>query len=249
MSIVFIDARSKIQRANKHIGDLKCAVLTLKQSKRAIVQINPHTGHQELIHTLEFPSPASDDISLIAGDAIHNLKSALDFAWQSVLKTHAPALCTNRSKFPVYQTRDALIGALNGIHINPSSQSVIYNAIVSDIQPYEGGKLASAIYILHELDIADKHLLVLGLRPLAGIEGIVVEDENGETIHGFGATTEAPPPYVIPFERNFRIKDKGKLAFDIVLPESSLYEFVEITEVLSKLSQVVLHCVELLENP
>ena len=178
------------------------------------------------------------------------MKSALDFAWHCALSINAPtSYQRNYAKFPVLETRDAVINALNGIHINPSSNPSIYNAIVTDIQPYkDGGQLASAIYILHDLDITDKHLLALGLQPLAGIEGIVVEDENGETIHGFGATTEAPPPYVIPFEKHIRIKDKGQLAFDVVLPESGLYQFVEITEVLSKFSKVVLHCVELLES-
>jgi hypothetical protein len=248
MGTIFRDARLKIERADKHIRDLKDAIALLKQSERATVEVNLNTGYQELIHTLEFPSKITDDIALIAGDAIHNLKSALDFAWQCTLKKFPTVGVSDQSKFPVYRTQEDLINALNGINVSPRSNPSLYRAIVTDIQPYEGFKYGAALYVLHKLDITDKHLLPLGLLPLAAVEHIVVQKDDGEVIHGYGVTTEAPPPYVIPFERNVYIKDKGQLAFDVVLPNSGVYELVEITAVLSKLSRVTVYCIELLED-
>lgn len=193
MAAQFRDARLKIKRANKHIADLERAILSLKESHTVTVQPNEQTGYQELIHMLKYDD-AADDIALIAEDAVHNLKSALDFAWVSLLKKHLPSAGLDRAKFPIYPTRESLVGALNGIHINPTSNAAIFDLIVSDIQPYEEGKYGGVAYILHKLDIADKHLLPLGVHPLAGIEGIVVQQDDGEVIHGFGATHHPRAP-------------------------------------------------------
>jgi hypothetical protein len=243
----FRDAHLKIKRADKHIADLKGAIVSLKESSSVAVQENAHTGVKELIHTLEFAKYA-DDIALIAGDAIHNLRSALDFAWVCMLRKHVPTADLDRAKFPIYPTLEDLKGALNGIGINAASNAAIFNLLIADIQPYKTGKYGGIAYSLHKLDITDKHLVLLGLFPSAGIKGIVVEDENGEIIQGFGAMTNEGPPYVIPFGRNMRIKDEGKLTFDIVLQDTGFYDFMETTEILSKFSEAVGYFVQFMEN-
>ncbi len=161
----FRDARLKVQRADKHIEDLEAAILSLKESYTATVDENNETGHQELIHAIPEFAEAMDNLSLIAGDAIHNLRSALDFAWVSTLKKHIPTADLDRAKFPVYPSRETLEGALNGININPTSNSAIFNCIVTDIQPYRGGKLLEVPSTLNKLDICDKHLVLLELHP------------------------------------------------------------------------------------
>jgi len=132
----------------------------------------------------------------------------------------------------------------------PSTPEVIphlFEVVVSDVQPYKGGH-NGVIYAIHKLDIADKHLLLLGLVPLVGIDGITVQKPDGEVIRVFGGATRNPPPYVIPFDGNIRIKDKGKHTFDIVLKEAGIYDNVHIMEVLPMFSQVVLYYIELLER-
>ena len=118
----FKDGHLKVKRANKHIADLKGTIFALKESSTVRVQKNNHTGANELIHTLEFAKYA-DDIALIVGDAIHNLRSALDFAWVSMLQNNVPTADLDRAKFPVYPTPEDLKGALNGIDINAGSDT------------------------------------------------------------------------------------------------------------------------------
>lgn len=247
MSRLFRDARLKIKRANKHIEDLKGTILALKESSTVRVHENSHTGAKELIHTLEFAKYA-DDIALIVGDAIHNLRAALDFAWVSMLQTHIPTADFERAKFPVYPTPENLEGAINGININSASNIAIFNLLMVDIQPYETGKYGGIIYILHKLDITDKHLVLLGLRPRAGINGIVVKDDHSEIFRGYGVPTESEPPYVIPFGANLQVENEGKLAFDLLLSDTGFYDFLEVTEVLSKFLNTVEHFIQLMEN-
>ncbi len=182
MSDHFHGARRKIGRANKHIAELDTLILSLEET--ATVQQNRETGNQELVHALPEFMTVADDISLIAGDVIHNLKTALDFAWISLLRREVPGANLDRAKFPVYPTRRELEAALNGIPINAAVHPAIFNLIVADVQPFSGGK-NEVVYTLHRLDIADKHLLLPGLVPLAGIKGIVVQRQDGEIIRRF----------------------------------------------------------------
>jgi hypothetical protein len=244
----FTDARLKIKRANKHIADLETAVGLLRESCTATVEINPETTHQNLIHTVPKFAETMDDLSLIAGDAIHNLRSALDLAWVRILEIHLPTADRDFAKFPVRSTRQEVEAALNGIQINSAINSAIFHCIVTDIQPYGGGKFNGVASILHKLDICDKHLVLLELNRLAGISNILVESQDGEIIRGFGGATDTLPPWVIPFHKDFRIKDKGKLAFDILLKEAGIFNCIDITEALHTFSNVVFHYVELLEN-
>jgi hypothetical protein len=247
MSKLFRDARLKVQRANKHIADLEAAISALKENYTATVVQNIDTGHQDLIHSIPDFAGAADEMALIAGDAIHNLKTALDFAWMSTLRKQVPTANLDCAKFPVYPSRRELESALNGVPINARSNSKLFELLVSDIQPFERGH-NGVIYALHRLDISDKHLLLLGLVPLAGIDGIMLQKPDGEVVRGFAGATENPPPYVIPFDWNIRIKDKGKLTFHIVLKEAGIYDSVHIMEVLPTFSRVVSNYIELLEH-
>jgi hypothetical protein len=248
LMVQFKDARLKIKRANKHIVDLETAIGLLKESCTATVEMNAETTHQNLIHMIPKFAETMDDLSLIAGDAIHNLRSALDLAWVSVLGIHIPTADRDFAKFPVRSTRQEVEAALNGIQINCATNSAIFNCIVTDIQPYSGGKFNEIVPTLHKLDICDKHLVLLELGPNAGISNILVRNQDGEIIRGFTHATETSPPWVIPFHGDFRIEDKGKLAFDILLKEAGIFESIDVVEALHMFSNAALHYVELLEN-
>ena len=75
-----------------------------------------------------------------------------------------------------------------------------------------------------------------------------MQKPDGEIVHGFGGTTRNVPPYVIPFERNIRIQNKGNQLFNIVLQQVGIYNSVEVGQVLTKFSQVVLSYIETVES-
>src|SRR5712692_9389078 len=92
MCAIFREARLKIDRANKHIADLKVAILALENTKSSTVQLNTKTGFQELIHAVPNLENACLNLSLIVGDAVHKLRTALDFVWVSTIERHVPAI-------------------------------------------------------------------------------------------------------------------------------------------------------------
>jgi hypothetical protein len=99
---------------------------------------------------------------------------------------------------------------------------------------------------------ASKHIAdleaAISMVPLASIDGIMVQRPDGEIIRGFAGASQSLPPYVIPFDKNIRIKEKGKLNFNIVLKEAGIYGSVHIMEVLPTFSRVVSNYIGLLER-
>src|SRR5579864_4992836 len=79
--------RLKIERAKEHIRDLDAAIKRFVQEQPYTLGAKPHRI-PEIEHTTLYVAevkPIPDCISLIVGDAIHNLRSALDhLMWQLV---------------------------------------------------------------------------------------------------------------------------------------------------------------------
>lgn len=74
--------------------------------------------------------------ALWIGDAVHNLKCALDYAWMETIERVAPVAISRFAKFPVYPTQEALEGALRGAKIHDVCQS-LFRLMVDDIRPYD----------------------------------------------------------------------------------------------------------------
>lgn len=245
MGAFFRDARLKIKRADKHIGDLKTAIILLEKTYTSTIKIDEHTGQESVIHTVPGLEDELLELSLISGDAIHNLHTALDFAWNRTIELRAPDIKSRHSKFPVRDSREELENALHGAKVD-SCFRALYDVIVSNIQPYENGQ-NGVIWPLHELDISDKHLLLLDLIPNVGIKGLVIRDKDGQIFHGSGVPVQNSGPYVITFTDDIHIENKGELSFAVTMKEAGIFKGLPILDLLSGFSQYVLYVVELLE--
>ena len=93
------------------------------------------------------------NLSLIVGDAIHNLRAALDFAWfDTIERLGIPKSSRDTRKFPIRKTRQDLEATLHGLDIDTLFPD-LFKLLVFDIKPYEGPD-TSVVWILHNLDIA-----------------------------------------------------------------------------------------------
>lgn len=237
---LFRDARLKFQRAHKHLGDLRNGIGALKESYTSIIQQHPDIGLQQLEHSIANYESSIADLALVAGDAIHNFRATLDYAWYSAMSARGTA--SGFSKFPIGQSRKNLEDILYGIKVD----AAIFQIMVEEFKAYKGGDIF--IWTLHDLDISDKHIFLLGLSPLAGINEITVEDENGREVTGGTMLITDPPPYRIAFKQTWKIKNQGKLSFEIAIKEAGDFQSVEVMEMLRLFSIVVMHCVHRLEE-
>src|SRR5579863_169632 len=78
--------RLKIKRADKHIAELQAAILAFKATNPHEVTAKRDPNTRKLIYYVHKADPVPDDIALIAGDVLQNLRSAVDhLAYQLVL--------------------------------------------------------------------------------------------------------------------------------------------------------------------
>jgi hypothetical protein len=238
----FREAYLKTERANKHIHDLDGYVREFAATDRCtfLIKHDPNGGCDTL--QLESTQTIPDDFLLVLGDAIHNLRSALDYAMHG-----ASNIRDERTKFPFRDTRDELIAAING-GLKQKAPKEVIDIIVDVIQPYERGN-GHALWCLHELDIEDKHRLLIANTKLMLIRGISCEDERGEKfcIPDWLIVPNATPIRRLEGHRNVKITDKGKSSLNIVFGDGMPLQGAAILPMLREMMIRVNHTVELLE--
>jgi len=245
MPQLFADARHKITRANQHIADVKARLLRLHKTDTAIVEIHAETGGELLKHDFTDES-AFDDLALLIGDAVHNLKCALDYTWlKKTIETLIPRMVDDRAKFPVRKTIEELEGWLKKTEVDVSCPS-LFRLMLDQIQPFEASY--NGIWIIHSFDNRDKHRLLLPVLTHGNIDGIEVKDESGEVHHGCGTGDLQRPPYCILFRKGLHVHEKGKLAATIAVEDKKSGCYMYIPDALVQYAHVILCIVEVFER-
>jgi len=245
MATHFRDANLKLVRAEKHIFDLKFAITILKQTCTSTVEKHPETGIQELKHIVPNYEDAISELALIVGDAIHNLHTALDFAWHSTISIHAPRAISKSTKFPVRNSRPELKAALEGIKVDRDIPA-LFKVILDEFKAYAGGN--DFLWTLHDLDISDKHIFLLEFSPQATVSEITVEDENGNVVTGSSMLIQTNPPYSFGFNPKWKLKNYGKLSLEVAFKEAGIFKGVQVLEMLRIFSIVASNIVHRLEK-
>lgn len=208
----FSDAHLKLDRASHHIGRLESLIGSLTQSDLGTVEVNPELGNQVIKHDIPNIVTAKGDIALIAGDAFHNLRCALDYAWIETITVLAPQALNNFGKFPVYPTHNDLESALRGHGIEESSRE-LFRVILDKIKPHAKGN--HAIWPVHRLDIRDKHRLLIPTVLYASVSEIETQDQTGEISRGGFAASHQEPPWYIPISPGVTVVNKGMASITV----------------------------------
>lgn len=250
----------KLRRANEHLETLERAVQGFRgrNPHEFRTQLDPESGEYCVWTRIrEMPPP---DWSLIVGDIVHNLRSALDhLAYQLVIKAGGEP--TNRTSFPIFHDdpftkthkgarnwRDRVAGMLE--------DDV---ALIKSLQPYQQRYVPEAdppedhiLFTLNELWNADKHRQLIvtltfhtgaefGIEHIQGYEFELLAQrppgpcENGTVIALYRLTPTAPDPEV---EMNVDV------TFEIGLVEARLPDPLELLRTLRMLGDHVADIVD-----
>lgn len=167
-------ARLKIARARRHIQELEAAIQSFVDTDfcRLISEKDEKTGDQTV--KLSSIAPLPSEISLITGDAVHNLRSALDHVMVQILGDDGKQIA-----FPMAKDRN-----------NPGSHQT--HRIIKDRFPDLAQLLTETICIhdtgdiclwaISELDNVDKHNLLIAIASVHGLENVVLEDAQQNTM-------------------------------------------------------------------
>lgn len=173
---MFEQSKLKIKRANHHIADLNVYITDVLKDRLYTLTIekNPQTGKAGLVCRM---CSNETDIPLFVGDVTHNLRSAIDILYCDILRHEGHTIDKN-SKWPFRATRAELEGALNGRKPEAALSAEVVDLILNSIQTYRGGN-GNALYSLHDLNIEDKHMLLLPTFNISAVAGIEFIEETG----------------------------------------------------------------------
>lgn len=158
-------ATLKVDRAKYHINDLNTRIneyLAGKPFELVIVE-DLHAG--ERTHQVETKKPIPDEFALVIGDAIHNLRSALDVTIFGMVG--AVANQPWKVQFPFSRNEKGLQAAIANAEIPLAGKNVLDT--IEAAKPYGGGD--ELLYGLNSLDITDKHRLIISTARSAELFG------------------------------------------------------------------------------
>ena len=157
-------AREKIQRAKQHIKDFEVGFSTfLRENPQRIWHDPNDPGLQKslFIRHADMPAP----LVCVVGDAIHNMRSALDHLAFAVAKRNGVSKRGLReTDFPIRKTSGAFDKAIKDGKV--AIIGVAWINFLKRIEPYCGGKCGD-LYIISALDNLDKHRNLIVVDPLA----------------------------------------------------------------------------------
>ena len=248
----------KIERAKKHIVDLESEIKTFFDSKPYEIRANYNPQMGKLGHYVVRADPVPNSIPATAGDAIHNLRSVIDHIAQQLFLIGPNGEAGSKSwhKFIVRDSASDFEAALKGVikDLRPDAIDVFRS-----IEPYKGGK-GHELWVLHQLDIIDKHRLLITVGSAFQSVDLMpylsnLWDRSRETFGGKDHPFANFPPYFIrPADNLFPLKagdvlfggsgdeevdKKMQFRFNIALNEPGVVEGKPLFETIQHLSDLV----------
>jgi hypothetical protein len=155
-----IGPRLKVRRADKHIEDIET-------TRKEFVATDPYTHFSyddpetgDLVYGISVEPHAAEglrDLSIIAGDAIHNLRSALDLLAYQLVDAYS-GKAGDATAFPIWRTEGQFLGGSAGYMRGAHPDAI---RVMRNLKPYKGGN--ETLWRLHRLDATDKHRLLLAV--------------------------------------------------------------------------------------
>ena len=154
----------KLNRATKHIEDLQSVCEAFFNSRPYTIETKDDAHTRDRSYYLVGVRDIPDDVVAICGDALHNLRSALDHLASRLVQLagNAPSIDTC---FPIADTEKKYGSAETRRKVKGMRQDAI--DAMDALKPYKGGN--DTLWRLHRLNAIDKHrfLVTIGTAHVA----------------------------------------------------------------------------------
>jgi len=167
----------KIERAKKHISDCYAVGQAFLDARPydIVHRIDPDTG-EDTISYGDIKNPPRE-LSLFIGDAIHNLRTSLDFLACQIIKLRDSLHDCEYTYFPISESAQKFETALQKAEVKSLGEQALQ--ILQELQPYKEGK-GHGLWQLHRLDIQDKHrLLIVATAGTKHFDAAVTPNHDG----------------------------------------------------------------------
>jgi hypothetical protein len=174
---LFRGASLKINRAQEHIREIESLIKSWRDLDPYKVSIDNEQETGEKILRIIITKTMPKDISLVIGDAIHNLRTALDHAaFEIVQQSKGSRKALDSTYFPFEGDRESLKSSRKFGTIASVSQKAA-NIILDTIKPYKGGN--NILWALNRIDVLDKHRLLIPHADALSVIIDAVKDGKG----------------------------------------------------------------------
>ena len=201
---VFVGPWLKVQRANAHIGDLKLEIRGYLERKPYHVFIDRDAQRGTQTPTCEVKEGASSLWGLLVGDAVHNLRSALDHMTNDLVAMNNRK--AGGARFPVFADEEGWTKNIK--HIKGVSDA--HRDQLRALQPYNGGN--RRLRDLHLLDIEDKHALLIPAITVVAVRRMSARQRGGGFINVGEMTFDGSKPGKHPL--GITVADAAGFEFD-----------------------------------
>jgi hypothetical protein len=215
----FFGPRLKVQRAEHHIQHLDSIFQKYVRDNVRLMSRRRHEGPNVARVGTKFPK----HVPTILGDAVHNLRTALDHAYCQLV-THNGSVPNTQTQFYFAKDRSSLEGTIGRQAADSLPAQRIIDLILNEIQLFEGGKLD--LYGLHRLDITDKHLLLIPTMRSLKIERLDILGERGNVeyfIENLNIVVTEAEAIVAVEGRSMKLHGNPKKALEILFGDNQPY--------------------------
>jgi hypothetical protein len=178
----FVGPRLKIERAFRHIRELSYAANQYVQT--TTTNFGPYDPEAKG-RRIQFSQPMPPMTGCIVGDAAHNLRSALDVLVCDVARLRG--VPTSNVRFPLGVDEPGFEQRLKNCQIPRIGDDVA--TVIRSLRPYRSGN--KALRDLHDLDVQDKHELVVPVH----FKAFVLEDSMAYVAAGIEAALKSVHGY------------------------------------------------------
>lgn len=239
----FFSSKLKVNRAKRHIVELNNNIIDYIKSKPYRVVVEQDTKSTNHLWTLRVRNEVPPDFAVIIGDAIHNLRSALDLLASTLVGLSGES--TKDVYFPFVDSFDCMESAIKKRHIDRAGEDIV--EIIRSLKPYKGGN--EMLRAIHDLDITDKHKTLIPATHYVGIKNFQMVNASGPliTINNLrvGPIKDGQIIMSLPPARNIKVGQYFQPSFEITFGEGQPLERKPILETLHELAKIVNDIIDL----
>jgi hypothetical protein len=244
----FFSSKLKVDRAKRHISELNSEITAFldRDPYRVIIEKGPNSG--QCSWTIQVREEVPIHFPLIIGDAVHNLRTALDLLACDLVRLNGQT--TENVYFPFCLKRDDFEGAIKRRHIDRASPDVV--DIIRTLQPYKGG--LDMLRAVHDLDITDKHQLLIPIFhcviiPYSSFSSFFPNDQPFLTLLSTQSNRvkDGTVLQIGPITDEIKVGQNLKLTFEIAFGDGQPREGQPILPTLHQLTSLITGIIEMFE--
>ena len=243
---MFSSSFLKIERANQHIVQLESTFRAFVKNNPHRISIQPDVEAGKVKIGVDFGVPLPSLISMITGDAVHNLRTALDHLACALVAANGGTIGSYIG-FPFHEDRANFEANLERKIKGASKEAV---DLIKSLEPYPGGN-GQPLWRLNKLDIADKHHSLILAARITALPKIIVRNPDGSVmvtmencrVGGDGRVNMI----AVPADRTFEIEHQDQTPISILFRETDVLEGKDVIESLEKLSEIVFRTLQIFE--